>query len=58
MGVIKKEIGEFVVKCQNFQQVKVEHLMPSVLLHEIQVPTWKWEDTNIDIVVGLPRTRR
>ena len=24
----------------------------------IEVPTWKWEVINMDIVVGLPRTRR
>ena len=24
----------------------------------MEVPTWKWEDINMDFIVGLPRTRR
>ena len=28
------------------------------LVQEIQVPTWKWEDINMDFVVGLPRTQK
>ena len=44
---------------QNVQiaQVKVEHQKLGGLLQEIQVPTWKWEDTNMYFVVGLPRTQ-
>ena len=28
------------------------------ILKEIQVPTWKWEDINMDFLVGLPRTKK
>ena len=28
------------------------------LVQEIQVPTWKWEDINMDFVVGLARTQK
>ena len=55
---LKKDIMEFVSNCPNFQQVKSEHQKPSGLLQEIQVPTWKLEDMNMDFVVGLPRTQR
>ena len=54
----KKDITEFVAKCPNFQQVKAEHQKPGGLLQEIQVPTWKWENINMDFVVGLPRTQK
>ena len=53
---MKKDITEFVAKCPNCQQVKAEHQKLGVLLQEIQIPTWKWEDINMDFVVGLPRT--
>ena len=52
-----KDIAEFVERCPNFQQVKVENQKSGGLLHEIQVPTWKWEDINMDFVVGLCRTQ-
>ena len=52
---MKKDIAKFVVKCPNFQQVKAEHQKSGGLLQEIQVPTWKWEDINMDFVVGLCR---
>ena len=48
---------EFVSNCPNFQQVKSEHQKPSGLLQEIQVPTWKLEDINVDFVVSLPQTQ-
>ena len=28
------------------------------LLQQIRIPTWKWEEINIDFVVGLPRTQK
>ena len=55
---MKKDIAEFVDKCPNCQQVKAQYQKLGELLQEIQVPTWKWEDINMDFVVGLPRTQR
>ena len=48
----------FFSKCPNCQQVKVEHLKSCNLLQEIHIPTWKWEDINMDFVVCLPRTQK
>ena len=50
---LKKDIAEFVAKCPNCQQVKAEHQKLSDLLLEIQIPTWNWEDINMDLVVGF-----
>ena len=55
---LKRDIVEFVSKCQNCEQVKAEHKKQSGLLKEIQVPTQKQEDINIDFVVGLPHTQK
>ena len=38
---MKKDIAEYVAKCPNCQQVKVEHLKPGGLTQIIEVPTWK-----------------
>ena len=42
----------------NCQQVKAKHLKSGGLLQEIHIPTCKWEDINMDFVVGLPRTQK
>ncbi|WMV24957.1 hypothetical protein MTR67_018342 [Solanum verrucosum] len=40
---MKKDIAEFVVKCQNCQQVKYEYKRPTGFLQRIPIPEWKWE---------------
>jgi len=54
----KKGIAEFVAKCSNFQQVKVEHQRPGGMTQNIELPEWKWEMINMDFITGLPRSRR
>ena len=49
---------KFLAKCQNFKQLKAEHQNSGGLHQEIEVPTWKWKDINMDFVVGLPRTQK
>ncbi|WMV18994.1 hypothetical protein MTR67_012379 [Solanum verrucosum] len=55
---MKRDIEGFVAKCPNCQQVKVQHQRPGGLSQDISTPNWKWEDVNMDFIVGLPRTRR
>ena len=55
---MKRDIAGFVAKCPNCQQVKVEHQRPGGLSQNISIPTWKWEEVNMDFVVCLPQTRR
>ncbi|WMV18661.1 hypothetical protein MTR67_012046 [Solanum verrucosum] len=54
----EKDIAGFVAKCQNIQQVKGRILKSGGLFQDINIPTWKWEEVNMDFVVGCPRTRR
>ncbi|WMV19430.1 hypothetical protein MTR67_012815 [Solanum verrucosum] len=51
---MKKDIVEFVAKCPNCQQVKVEHQKPRGLFQDISITTWICEDLNMDFIVGLP----
>ncbi|WMV59027.1 hypothetical protein MTR67_052412 [Solanum verrucosum] len=55
---MKKGIAEFVVKCPNCQQVKVEHQRPGGLAQNKELPEWKWEMINMDFITGLLRSRR
>ncbi|WMV58233.1 hypothetical protein MTR67_051618 [Solanum verrucosum] len=55
---MKKGIAEFVVKCPNCQQVKVEHQRPNGMAQNIEIPEWKWEMINMDFITGLPRSHK
>ena len=55
---LKKDIAEFVDKCLNCEKMKDEHQKLGGSLQEIKVPTLKWEDINMDFLVGLPQTQR
>lgn len=55
---LKQEIYEFVAKCLIFQQVKVEHQIPSRLLQPVMIPEWKWEQITMDFLSRLPMTPR
>ena len=55
---MKRNIANFVSKCPNCQQVKVEHQKSGDMTQEIDIPTWKWDVINMYFITGLPRTRR
>ncbi|KAH0669077.1 hypothetical protein KY289_023570 [Solanum tuberosum] len=57
-GGMKKDIAKFVSGCHSCQQVNAEHQRPGGLTQDIEIPTWKWEEINMDFVVGLPKTRK
>ncbi|WMV58317.1 hypothetical protein MTR67_051702 [Solanum verrucosum] len=54
---MQKDIATIVAKCPNCQQVKVKHQKLGGLSQGIDIPSWKWEDMNMNFIVGLPRTR-
>ena len=51
-GGMKRDIAKFVFSCHSYQQVKAEHQRLGGLTQEIEVPTWKWEEINIDLWLG------
>jgi hypothetical protein len=54
---MKREIAEYVARCDNCQRIKAEHQRPAGLLQLLQIPQWKWDEIGMDFIVGLPRTR-
>lgn len=48
------DISYFFARCLNCQQVKAEYQRPGGLPQNIEIPQWKWEMINMDLVVGLP----
>nr|GFC80128.1 hypothetical protein [Tanacetum cinerariifolium] len=51
-------VATFVSRCLICQQVKIEHQRASGLLHQLNIPVWKWDEISMDFVTGLPRTQR
>ncbi|KAH9722450.1 Endonuclease [Citrus sinensis] len=55
---MKRDIAAFVSRCLVCQQVKIEHQRPAGTLQTLPIPQWKWEHITMDLVSGLPRSRR
>nr|GEW33721.1 putative reverse transcriptase domain-containing protein [Tanacetum cinerariifolium] len=53
---MKADIATYVSQCLTCAKVKAEHLKPSGLLQQSEIPEWKWENVTMDFVTGLPRT--
>nr|GEZ34688.1 putative reverse transcriptase domain-containing protein [Tanacetum cinerariifolium] len=53
---MKADIATYVSQCLTCAKVKAEHLKPSGLLQQLDIPEWKWENVTMDFVTGLPRT--
>jgi hypothetical protein len=53
---MKRDVASHVEVCDVFQRVKAEHQRPSGLLHLLMIPEWKWQEINMDFIIGLPRT--
>jgi hypothetical protein len=54
---MKRDIVEYVSLCDACQQVKAEHQRLVGLLQPLKIPEWKWEEIEMDFIVGLPRTQ-
>jgi len=55
---MKSEVAEFLARCMECQQVKVEHQHPAGLLQPLPIPEWKWEVIDIDFITGLPKSKK
>jgi len=55
---MKNEVAEFLARCLECQQVKVEHQHPFRLLQPLPIPEWKWEIISIDFITGLPKNKK
>jgi hypothetical protein len=55
---MKKEIAQYVGRCDTCQRTKAEHQKPAGLLQPLPVPEWKWEEIGIDFVTRLPQTQK
>jgi hypothetical protein len=54
---MKREIAEYVPRCDSCQRIKAEHQRLAGLLQPLQIHQWKWDEIGMDFIVGMPRTR-
>jgi hypothetical protein len=55
---MKREIANYVSKCDTCRRIKGDHLRPTRNLQPLSIPEWKWEDICMDFIVGLLHTTR
>jgi hypothetical protein len=55
---MKKEIAQYVARCDICQRTKAEHQKPAGLLQPLPIPEWKWEEIVMDFVTVLPQTQK
>ena len=55
---MKREIAEFIAKCDVCRRVKAEHQRPAGTLQPLAIPEWKWDKVGMDFITGFPRTKR
>ena len=55
---MKSDIAQFVAHCDTCQRIKAEHQKPAGLLQLVPIPVWKWDEIEMDFVVGLPKTQK
>ena len=55
---LKKYIANYLAKCLECQQVKMEHRHPTGLLQHLPILELKWETISMDFITGLPRSTK
>jgi hypothetical protein len=55
---MKREIAKYVSECDTCRRIKASHPKAVGALQPLSVPSWKWDDINMDFIVGLPNTSR
>jgi hypothetical protein len=54
---MKGEIAEYVSEC-TCQRIKASHLKTAGQMQPLSILAWKWDDTSMDFIIGLPLTSR
>ena len=55
---MNKEIAGYVSSYLTCQHIMAEHQKPPRLLHQLDIPKWKWEHVTMDFIAGLPIIKR
>jgi hypothetical protein len=51
---MRLEIAKYVSECDICQRVKASHLKTAGILQPLTIPSWKWEDISMDLLLACP----
>ena len=54
---MKKDVADYLARCLECQQVKLEHQHLAGFLNPLPILEWKWEVVSIYFITGFPRTK-
>jgi hypothetical protein len=55
---MKRETARYGLECHTCRKVKADYMKLGGLLQLLSIPDWKWDDINMDFIVGLSLTVR
>jgi hypothetical protein len=53
---MKRDVAQYMALCNTCRRLKAEHQRLAGLLQPLNIPEWKWEEIEMDFIVGLPCT--
>jgi hypothetical protein len=53
---MKRKTTCYVSECDTCRNVKANYMKTGGLLQPLSIPKWKWDDINLDFIMGLPMT--
>jgi hypothetical protein len=53
---MKRKAAHYVSECDTYLKGKADYMKPGGLLQPLSILEWKWDDTSMDFIVGLPMT--
>jgi hypothetical protein len=51
---MKRKTACHVAECNTCRRVKADYMRPAGLLQPLNILVWKWEEINMDFIIGLP----
>ena len=55
---MKRDIAQFVAKCDVCRRIKEEHQRPTGTLQPMSIPEWKWDKVGMDFITVFPKTQK
>src|SRR4051812_12310290 len=55
---MKRDIAQFVAECDVCRRIKGERQRPAGTLQPLSIPEWKWDNVDMEFIIGFPKTQK